>query len=171
MTNIKKLSLACGQRFAFLTTELGFQCIRDRIEDWGFEKCYKGDRGGVVLSFEVREFYLFVKFVRLIEGEFPPSVGEISASSELNAFDLDDVVALRAKQSLVPHYSRETYFDSALFDRVTNTQAENLRLYADDILSGDFSSFEELAKIVKSRARDAAIRKWGARAVDFGWTL
>lgn len=171
MKNTQKLSLACGQRFAFLTTELGFQCVEDRIEDWGFEKRYKGARAGVVLCFEVREFYLFVKVVRLIEGEFPPSAGEINASSELHTFDLDDVVALRAKQLLIPQYSRETRFDSALFDRVTNTQAENLRLCAGDILSGDFSSFEDLAKIVKSRARDAAIRKWGARAVEFGWTL
>jgi hypothetical protein len=171
MTNIQNLSLACGQRFAFLTTDLGFHCVEDIIEDWGFEKRYRGIRAGVVLCFEVREFYLYVKVCRLIEGELPLSVGEISASSEINAFDLDDVVTLRSKQSLVPQYSGKTRFDSALFDRVVNTQAENLRLYAGDILSGDFSSFEELAKIVKSRARDAAIRKWGARAVEFGWTL
>ena len=171
MTSIQNFSLACGQRFAFLKTDLEFKCAGDIIEDWGFEKRYRGIRTGVVLCFEVREFYLFVKVCRLIEGEFPPSVGEISASSELNAFDLDDVVALRAKQSLAPQYSGETRFDSALFDRVANTQAENLRLYAGDVLSGDFSSFEELSKIVKSRARDAAIRKWGSRAVEFGWTL
>ena len=171
MKSIKQLSRNCGQRFAFLTTERGLQCVGDKIEDWGFEKCYKGDQVGVILCFEIREFYLFVKVVRLVNDEFPKSIGEVFADSDLNTFDLDDVVTLRARQSLIPQYASGTNLDSELFDRVIDKQAENLRLFAGDILDGDFSSFVELEKIVKARARDAAIRKWGSRAIEFGWKL
>jgi hypothetical protein len=171
MKYIKQLSIACGQRFAFLTAELGFRVIDDRIEDWGFEKRYRASRVGVVLHFEVREFYLFVRVARLSDGKFPPRCGEIRMDSDLNTFDLDDIVALRASQSLIPQYGCKTRFDPALFEQITNRQAENLRLYAGDILEGDFSSFVELEKIVKSRARDAAIQKWEAISVEFGWKL
>lgn len=167
--NVKQLLMICGKRFAFLTNERGLQCIEDRIEDWGFEKCYKGDQVGVILCFEMREFYLFVKVCRLIEGEFPKSVGEIRPDSDLNSFDLDDVVTLRAREALILRYDRETRLDSELFKRVIGKQAENLGLYADDILNGDFSLFVELEGVVKSRARDAAIQKWGTRAIEFGW--
>lgn len=169
MREDKQFAQICEQKFEYLTTEYGLTCIQDEVKNWGFEKRYKNEKVGVIITFEAREFYLFVKIARLVNGLFAPEPGEIRPDSVLQAFDLDDIVTQRARQDLIPAYSAATRFDALLFEHIVAKQAENLKLYASDILNGDFSLFPKMEVLVKERAKKAAIQKWGERAVEFGW--
>ena len=138
--------------------------------DCEYEVCYKNETVGVVLSFEMRDFYLFVKLVELQDGEIPGHPGDITPETVLHQFDLDDLVTLRSKEDLIPQYEPGVVFDLTLFNQIAAKQAENMKRHASEVLAGNFSVFSELDTIVKSRARDAAFQKWGNRAVEFGWS-
>ena len=160
----------CNSRFLFLSSDYGLDQVCEKNEDWGFAMVYKNQMVGVNLTFELRDFYLFVKVVRLLGGNFPSSPGEIQPNTILDSFDLDDIVGLRSSDSLIPPYKGSTSFNLSFFDQIVSTQAENLRVFASDLLGGDFSIFAELDRVVKERAREAAFQKWGNRAIEFGWT-
>lgn len=160
---------ACKTSFAFLRTDYGFHLVEEKADTWGFKLLLKNDNVGIVLTFEFRDYYLFVKLCKLQRGEFPSDPGEIRPETELESYDLDDVVSIRSKESLIPTYKSNTKLDRELFEEVVGKQAANLRTFAADILRADFSLFPELEKLVKNRARSAAIQKWGDRAAEFGW--
>ena len=170
MVSEKDFYNTCDRHFSFLGDEYRMERVSIAAADWGYKTCYKNETVGVTLSFEMRDFYLFVKLVELRDGEIPAHPGEITPETVLHSFDLDDLVTLRSKEDLLPQYEAKTAFDLSLFNQVAAKQAENMKRHASDVLTGDFSVFLELDKIVKSRARDAAFQKWGNRAVEFGWS-
>lgn len=170
MVSEKDCCNTCDRHFSFLGDEYRMERVSMSSADWGYEACYKNETVGVILSFELRDFYLFAKLVKLQDGEIPKHPGEITAETVLHSFDLDDLVTLRSKDDLIPQYDLKATFDLSLFNQVAAKQAENMKCHASDVLAGDFSVFSELDTIVKSRARDAAFQKWGKRAVEFGWS-
>lgn len=170
MVSNKQFLETCIRHFLFLSSDYGLDQVCEKSEDWGFRIVYNNQVVAVDLTFELRDFYLFVKIVRLQNGNFPPSLGEIRPHTILDSFDLDDIVGLRSPESLVPSHTGSTVFNLALFDQIVTRQAENLKVFASDLLRGDFSIFIELDQVVKERARKAAFQKWGCRAVEFGWT-
>ena len=170
MVGNEQLLKVSKSHFSFLSADHDLDQVYEKSKKSGFRVLYKNQVVGVELTFELREFYLFVRVVRLRGGEFPSSPGEIQPDTNLDIFDLDDIVNLRSPKSLVTPYSGSAALDFAFFDQIVAAQAENLRVFASDILDGDFSIFTELDRIVKERAREAAFQKWGRRAVEFGWT-
>ena len=171
MIEIEKFEQICKSYFNFLKSNYGFHLVTTIEDDCSYEILFKSTLVGVSLTFEFRDFYLFVKLCRLQNGEFPPKPGEIRPDTLLKCFDLDDVVLIRSKESLIPPYQLDTKFDEALLESIVKRQADNLKLFTKDILKGDFSLFSELDKIVKDRARKAAIQKWGNKAAEFGWIV
>lgn len=157
----KKLYEYCQSCFQFLVGDYGFTFVSLNEEDWGFEFLYKTNNVGVALTFEHRDFYLFVKLCRLQNGDFPPEPGEITSNTSLECFDLDDLVLLRSKHSLIPPHQLDTKLDASFLKSIVRNQSENLKNFANDVLKGNFSIFPELDKIVKERAKKAAIQKWG----------
>jgi hypothetical protein len=137
--------------------------------EWGFRSIYGNKVTAVDLTFEQRDFCLFVRLVKLRNGEFPANPGEIRPDSVLDGFDLDDILGLRSPERLIPPHSGSSLLNITFFDQLVATQVNNLREFASDVLRGDFSVFAELDHVVKRRAREAAFKKWGQRAVEFGW--
>jgi hypothetical protein len=167
----KQLSQICGKHFKFLEKKYGFVLVKEAVDSLSYEFWYKSNTVGIKVKFEFPDFYLFVKLCRLQNEGFPPKPGEIRPETQLESFDLDDVLTIRSKESLIPSYSVDTKFDKALLEDVVRKQAINLKKFATDIIKGDFSLFPELDKIVKKRAKQAAFQKWGDKAADFGWNI
>lgn len=169
MVSNEQFLKACNTLLSFLSTDYGLDRVPQKNKDREFRMIYSNQVVAVDLAFERRDFYLFVKLVRPQRGNFPPSPGEIQADSVLDSFDLDDIVSLRSPESLIPPHSGSASLNIAFFDQIISTQAKNLNEFASDVLRGDFSIFAELDRLVKRRACEAAFRKWGQRAVEFGW--
>jgi hypothetical protein len=171
MTANNQVKQLCIKYFNFLEKEFNFKLVKQTAKTGINKLIYKTNAVGIILVFEPREFYLFVSLCKLINGDFPIKSGEIAPTTVINCFDLDDVVTLRSKISLVPDYASKNSYKSITLDELFKIQSENLRNFAFDIIQADFSIFVELDKIVKKRARQFAIHKWGDRAAEFGWSL
>lgn len=124
----------------------------------------------VSVCFERREFYPFVKLSRVRRGEILRNPGEVVPSSVLSAFDLDDLIALRAPSDRLPPHDVKRRWDEAYATEMITHQARCLHAYGADILRGDLSCFSELERRVKERARKMAFEKWGEQARLHGWT-
>ncbi len=74
-------------------------------------------------------------------------------------------------QGVLQKFSLESSSQYSVLQMFLLMLVVNLKKFAKDILGGDFSSFLELDKIVKDRARIAAFQKWGKKAEEFGWTV
>ena len=171
MLKRKELKQLCKRYFEFLYEDHGFRLEGERSDSWGYELLLTNNTVGVILTFEYREFYLFVKLCRLRDGAFPPKPGEIRPETTLDSFDLDDIVSIMSPGTSIPPYELNTKLDLEFLEDVVKKQSDNLRRYGIDIVNGDFSIFPELDKIVKERARKAAIQKWGDKATDLGWII
>jgi len=157
--------------FDFLEKDYGFSFFKCTVDTGSYKLMFKSNTVGIVLEYEPREFYLFITMCKLLQGEIPPKVVDISPKTVINCFDLDDVVSLSSKGSLVPDYTSLAPDEKITLDDLFKKQAENLRKSAHEILNGDFSLFVELDRVVKGRARKFAIQKWGDKASQFGWSL
>lgn len=163
--NIRQL---CHKHFGYLKNDYGFESLSSTKKN---ELQFKSDSVGVRLEFDPREFYLFVTICKLDGNEFPPRPREIVPTTIISCFDLDDIVTLRSTKSLIPNHESISIGESISIEKVIQMQAQNLQKFADDILRADFSIFIELDRIVKNRARQSAIRRWGDGAVKYGWAL
>jgi hypothetical protein len=171
MIEEKKIKQLCEKYFSFLENDYSFRLVSVNEENWGSEIKFKSLSVGVTLTFEFREFYLFVRICKLKNEEFPVRPGELGPNTVLEEFDLDDIVSIRSREALLPQYGLDTKFNDEFLETIIKKQSENLKLFASDILEGDFSLFPELDSKVKDRARKAAINKWGKRAAEFGWKV
>lgn len=165
----KSLMQLCRISFKFLSDEFGFDPVESRSGSSSEEYALKNRTTGVRITADFREFYVFVAVCRLQDGDFPDSPGEICPDTVLHCYDLDDLVALRAPHNQLPPLGSGTQFGEALINGMILRQAENLRVCAADVLTGDFTVFDELDRVVKARAKEAALQKWGDRAHEFGW--
>ncbi|MCP4605257.1 MAG: hypothetical protein GY847_32860 [Proteobacteria bacterium] len=170
MNENSKVEKACKDAFNFLEIEYGFKRHPTKRESHGIELTYKNNSAGLTIFIDFHEFYPFCTIHRLVDGKIPSSPGEIRPDTLLNSFDLDDIVSLRSKGSLIPSLSLETDYDQTRLIASVLKQAENLRAFAKDVLLSDFSVFLELDKIVKKRAKAAAFEKWGEEARSWGWS-
>lgn len=165
MINKKYFRRICDEAFLFLN-EYEMCCVMEKYDRDSYEIHYTNKVVGVAVIFEFRDFYPFVKLAKLENGCFPLVSGEIQPETVLNSFDLDDIVGMRSCKSLIPCFDSKTVFNSLLIKKLLCHQANNLRLYAKDILNADFSLFPALEKVVKRRAKKAAIDKWGDDGVE-----
>jgi hypothetical protein len=132
----------------------------------GFEVRYKGELVGVRLLYRTRDNFLVRVAVLEENGDFPTLSGELRPDSAIREFDLEDIEALdpssRSAASEQPFGLPDA---NGIGDR-----ADRLRDSAGDLLSGDLRRVPLLEQRVLARAEAVAWRKWGDRAVEFGWT-
>lgn len=159
----------CKSSFAFLTREYACRLHDKKKDTWGYRLRFMNGTTGVIITFETREFFVFLQICRLVSGEFDTRRGEIRPDSRINNFDFDDVLLRRSPVSIVPPHQPTTPFTLSLVKGIVRQHASNLRQFGRDILRGDFSEFPTLDETVKERARTAAVQKWGDRAREFGW--
>ena len=171
MINEKLFTVLCKKHFSYLTNKYGFSFENNVSDTWWYRLTYLNQaiNLGIVIHFERRDFYIFIKLCRLINGKLVQNTGEINPKTKINCFDMDDIISLKSKNSLYPPHELNTIFNDDLFKKIVRIQANNLKTHAEEILKGDFSIFPQLEKIIKKRAKNFAFEKWGEKAHEFGW--
>lgn len=154
----KDFDIIAQEQFKFLTSEYGFRLSKCDKEDWGYELIYLNDTTGVKITYEYREAYVFIMLYQLIDGELRENPRSIDDNTILHGYGLDDLIGLRNSQALIKpafEYGEQSeYYDEEKgLLLYVSAFAENLKIYAKDILGGDFTVFPELDKIVKDRVK------------------
>ena len=144
--------------FGFLESDFGFTLSESKKEGWGYKMIYRNNTTGVKIIHEYRESYIFILLYQLVNGKLIEDPRDIKEDTVLHSYGLDDIVNLRDPSALInPTYDYPD--DSKFHDKekgmstYVSAFARNLKTYAEDVLSGDFTIFPELDKIVKERAK------------------
>jgi hypothetical protein len=141
----------CTTSFDFLVGQFGFKRRAKKRDAGVFRVPYEGALTKVEIGFEWRDQYVYVLLgrrdgARAGKGEATPR-----AAGEITAFNLEDLLSLRAPGRGVD----ESVFGRALtredFEHVCGTYSAALREHAADVLRGDFSVLPQVAKIVRGR--------------------
>lgn len=154
----KDFDFIAQEQFKFLESEYGLRLSKCEKEDWGYELIYLNDKIGVKITYEYREAFVFIMLYQLIEGELQENPRSIEDDTILLGYGLDDLISLRNPQALIkPAYEygeQSEYYDKEKgLSLYVTAFADNLKKSAKDILSGDFTVFPDLDKIVKERIK------------------
>jgi len=148
----------CEKEFSFLRDEYNFEIVDKKELDWCYQIFLKNKLTGIIINFEFRDFYVYLKLCKLRNGKFVKDVGEIKPDSKLYNFDYENLLLIRSPESIFPEYKDETILNEELIKKVIKHHSQNLKKYASDVLKGDFTIFSELEQIVKERAKNFACR-------------
>ena len=143
----------CKKEFGFLNAEYRLKATNIEKDVYGCYAIYSNDVVAVEIDFSIKDGGIFIMLCRMVNGELPAQEIFVRSETVLNRFDLEDVVNLKNPSMELEQDFVDLYNPTAK-ELVENLKvyAEALKKYAKDILSGDFSSFAELEKIVKRRA-------------------
>jgi hypothetical protein len=158
----------CNEAFAPLMVQFDLnvagQCDRNSVWEW----LLKNHTTGIRVVYELKDHYLGVQVCKLEDGLIVSSTGELRPDSDLHCFDLVDLVVLRSAGKEAEILQNLSLMNSRL-PELLNRFSQLLRSFGADVLQGDFEVFHALDALVKERAREAAFKKWGSNAHDFGW--
>lgn len=147
----------CLQKFQFLFDEYGFKKKRKETAGGDYSILFQNTMTAIVVGFEWRDQYIYVRLCRLPDGEFRKNPIFITEDSEISCFDIEDLLTIRAPEMGID----AALFGKALSDkeveRVIAVYADAVQTQASDILKGDFSVWPELDAIVKNRVRELNI--------------
>lgn len=166
--NSSEFLAICHEAFAPLMMrfdlEVAGQYDRRNVWEW----VSKNRTTGIRVIYELNDHYLGVQVCKLEDGQILSSVEEMRPDTDLYCFDLADLVVLRTldrEDEILQKLSLMNSRPPELLSRATHC----LHDFGADVLQGDFELFSALDAIVKERAREAAFKKWGNKARDFGW--
>ncbi|WP_149272941.1 hypothetical protein [Pareuzebyella sediminis] len=154
----KDFDIIAQNEFKFLESEYNFTLSKCKKEDWGYELIYLNNTTGVKIAYEYRAAYIFIMLYQLVNGELHENPRNIEDGTIMYGYGLDDLIILCNPESLVkPAYEygeQSDYYNEENGMRLyVNAFANNLKIFAKDILNGDFEIFADLDKIVKERAK------------------
>lgn len=141
--------------FHFLQTEYGYQIVKvDSRATGGWESIviYQSERAAVRVSNNLEYDRAEVSLIRLVDGAIPPYPIFFFQDSTLDQTLLENVVLRRAPELRTRYSSMKGRSDEQL-DATLAFLAEVARGYASDVLSGDFSIFEEIQAERREYAR------------------
>ena len=143
----------CKKEFGFLNAEYGLKMTNIEKDVYGCYATYSNDVVAVEISFSMKDGGIFIMLCRMVNGELPAQEIFVRSDTVLNRFDLEDIVDLKNPSiDLKPVFADPDNPTAKELAENLKVYAEALKKYAKDILSGDFSSFAELEKIVKRRS-------------------
>ena len=156
----KELKLLFENTFRFLITDYNFNVISTKTDNGGFSLLAKNLTTGVKIIYELREAYIHIILYKLIDGEIVRNtVSAIKNAEPINGFELGWIIELKNPEAqLKPVY--EYGIESPFYDEKNGRKnyvefvADRLKEYAGDILSGDFSTFSTLDKMVKEHCKN-----------------
>ncbi len=144
-----------ARQFSFLKSEFGFQHKARRTSGGTLRDIYQNRTTAVEVALEWHEQYVYVELCRLVDGEIKENPFVVSADSELNCFNFENLLLVRAPAAHIPQQSGKAL--SADDMEVTlAAYSEALHKFAADVLKGQFGIFDQLDVLVKERARQAA---------------
>ena len=154
----KDFDIIAQEQFKLLKSEYDFRLVKCEKENWGYELIYLNDTTGIKITYEYREAYVFIMLYQLKDGELRENPRNVDANTTLYGYGLDDLISLRNPDALIKpayEYGEESeYYDIENgMSLYVSAFAGNLKEYAKDILTGDFTVFSELDKIVKERMK------------------
>lgn len=133
----------CLNEFRFLIDDYGFRVKSKSSDSTGHRVLFQNATTAVYVFFENRERLLDMRLCKLVDGEFVPDW--ISVDAPRTCFSIWRLASIR-KRKLGSRSANATDEDIA---RDMAAQAAFVRDYAQDVLRGDFSVFDELDHIVK----------------------
>lgn len=142
----------CKEEFFYLLKDFNFKISEEKELECSYQVSMKNSTTGIIITFDFREFYVFLKICKLENGKFIKDIKEIKTKSKINNFDYENLLLIRSPKSIYPRYTDDTILNDALIENIVRFHAKNLKETAYDILIGDFHIFQELEKIVKQRA-------------------
>ncbi|MEK6300071.1 MAG: hypothetical protein AABO41_05065 [Acidobacteriota bacterium] len=146
----------CIERFQFLIKR--FECRRGAKRATGgvYTLTYQNSTTAVQVGLEWREQYVYVELCRLVDGRIKDNPVVIGPESQLTVFNLEDVLEIRNPELKLSaeHVARRLTVDA--LRKTLSHYARALEECASDILRGDFTLFDKLEHIVKTRAKEAA---------------
>ena len=184
----------CKIKFDPIIKKFNFTIVKQIDEDWGYKLFMQNDTTGIEIYYEFRDMIVLIKLYRLINGAIQEQKGEIRPDTVLNSFDINDLLEIRSPSSKVPsqetiegldniikkmvsgkkvkldEYPQEIQDGGLSIDNILSKHVKHLEKHAKDILEGDFKILNKIDKIVKKRAKEIALNKWGDEATKFGWT-
>lgn len=154
----KDFFIVAKNQFSFLELKENFKLSKCEKENWGYELTYLNDTTGVKITYEYREAYIFIMLYELIDGSLKENPRNIEDNTILYAHSLDDIILLQNPDDLIkPTYeynAQSKYFkETDELSLYIAAFSNNLKLYAKDILRGDFKNFQTLDSIVKERVK------------------
>lgn len=164
----KEFFAACADAFSPLMTQFNLEVAgqHDRKDVW--EWVLKNRTTGIRVIYELKDYYIGFQICRLENGRIKPYMGEMRPDSALSCFDLLDLLSMRIpneEHAPIEEFKLSKYSLPEILSRAS----EYLYDLAGDVLQGNFGVFDSLDRIVKDRAREAAFKKWGDKAHEFGW--
>lgn len=144
----------CDCEFKFLKEEFKFIKVETNIETYGTFLTYKNNTTAIKLSFEPMEAGVYVYIMRLINNDIPDSPIDINSNTELYGFYLEDIIHFKDKNFILKRPPLKEIIKNKVLKQIVAQYAKALKLYASDILNGNFKIFFQLEKIVKKRAKD-----------------
>jgi len=107
----------------------------------------KNETTGIEVIYESTEDAVFLRLSKLANGQFPIySTLHQSDADISNRFYADDLILLRA-----PKLRVSPFIGKSSINKILHGYSIALEKCADDVLTGDFSVFAVLSKIVKKR--------------------
>ncbi|GEM_PF-1092991 len=142
--------------FDFLWNEYRFVILKKQEDNYGYSLEAKNDTTGIKLEYEVRDQYIKVVIIKIINGEIEYNFYEALRDNNLkiNGFGLDWILSFKNPEAnYKPAY--EYKVGRPFSDEVNGIRnyifmvAGLLKEYASNMLLGDFTDFDELDVIVK----------------------
>jgi hypothetical protein len=146
--NEKNHRTLLNDKFKFLKTDYEFEPV-STIDDPDFYKVIlKNSTTGIAIIYEYRDANVFIYLYKLINGQIIEDKLPIVEREPLNSIELSYIVQYRDSEKLtVPLYDDS----STSFEDLITKLASNLRMFADDVLRGDFSIYLKVDKLAKKR--------------------
>jgi hypothetical protein len=166
--NEKAFQTTCRSAFAQIASRFNCKIAKRKTSSSIYGCDLMNDTTAIRITYEQREYHVFVQICRLVNHTIVLNPGEKRPESELHCFDVDDLLMLRKPGYRVFPFDLSDWSNYDPQDAI-RSYANDLETYGIDVLTGNFAVFEELDRIVKKRARQAAYLKWGERAKEFGW--
>lgn len=132
--------------------------VKEEVDRPDFaEAVYVNDTTGLSVAVDWSEFRPFLKVHELTDGRLPADPISYTSPTQLQSFDVDDLLILRAvAPSPVGKMLGER--DNIAAGRLVSEYAKALEQRASDVLTGNFAVFAELDSIVKKRAKGMTYR-------------
>ena len=142
--------------FGFLETERGFT-LTDSVEGtWGGSLTYVNLEKGVAVKpqYEFSAAFVFLFIYKLENGKIVENEYPIVDCAKINSIDFNDVLPVEKKMRAAYDYANHSeYFDEKYGLRnFVRDFSVRLHDYGSDLLQGDFTAFERVGAIIKSRA-------------------
>lgn len=147
----KRWARTVKRHFGFLERDFGMAVIgTDDQSNWQTTVTYSGTASAVVVRYSVEFDRAEVELVRLVDGKVPPVPIFVHADTPINRGWLDNLLAVR--EPLAAEELRQlTGLGHRSVEGTLRFEAEALRKYARDILSGDLHWFVDIERSIRQQ--------------------